>query len=602
MANFKAWAVLGAAAVATWAGAPPARADSAWTQTPLSAFSACDGFGMPSSGGDGMTNYAMVWGIFNPPGYGTTARGDSAQSAAGIASCDAALADSHLKADYWMRRVNLLKARALHRLETGDAAGALNDLELARQAVQDGSDPFYQRSLGLGLDFVRAYALRRTGDVDGGAKLAREAWRQRPWTRLSGYAALIALGSSAEDPENRPLMQGLARLQPALLNDMFARAFETGQWSEVVDLYPQQLTPLRRRSAGYGGSVFETDYLDRVEEEIFWASRSGGEAFALASLGRAEEARAALAAAQSRLTKALEPPEPPPPLPEPPANARSFKNQPTPEIDKRKRAEAETRYRDRLAENTRISARARPALDVWTKLVERRIAMDTAPVADLLAGLSTSPLPRGSAGLSMVRALEARATAADRPALAALHKQLDVAPAPRPEMGVSEFFRALPDAETQGRLTPYKQRSYNFWTGSDNGFTVKAVTSTDGLGLNDEGVISVSFRGVESPAAVVEELALLQAADLARGKGLKGFIIVRRYDIRHTISTTQYGMVLRSDPAGYETQFYIVPVDPLNLPARYRGSPWRVIDADTVWNALSPIYVRPDAGKNPKKN
>jgi hypothetical protein len=601
MASFKHWAALAVATATLCAAGSQARADSAWTQTPLSTFSACDGFGMPSSGGDGMTNYAMVWGIFNPPGYGTTARGDSAQSAAGIAACDAALADAHLKPEYWMRRVNLLKARALHRLETGNVADALKDLDLARQAVPQDADIFYQRSLGLDLALVRAYALRRSGDVAGGARMAREAWVQRPWTRLTGYGAIIALGPLADEGENLQVMQGVARLQPQLLNDMFARAFDAGRWSEVIALYPQQLTPLRRRSAGYGGSFIEVDYLDRVEDEIFWATRSGAQAFALASTGRPDAARAVLVAARERLAHALTPPTPPPPLPPPPENPRSFKARPPAEIDKRKRAEAEAAYRQRVSENSRIASRATAALDSWSRLVERRISMDTAPVADLLAGIKTAPVPRGSVGVSLLLALEARAAPADRPALAALIKQVTPGPEPLPELPASELFKALPDAETLGRLTPYKQRSYNFWTGSENGFTVREVTSKDDLGFQEDGVIQVTFRGVQSPAAVVEELALLQAADLARAKGKKGFIVLRRYDIRHTINTTQYGTVLRSDPAGYETQYDIVLVDPANLPARYSGSPWRVIDAQTVWNDLSPIYVRAAPDKRSKK-
>ena len=549
----RVFAAVVSGAVLVWM-AGPASANNVWTQTAQTAFSECDGFGMPSSGGDGMTGYAMIWGLFNPPGYGTTAKSASSGGGSGVAACDAALADDHLLPAYWMRKVNLLKARALHHLESGETDAALSDLDLALAAVQDSDDVFYQRSLGVGLDIVRGMAVSSKGDPVKGEALARQAWARRPWTRLTGYSAVTVFGSDMEKPENLPVMQGLARLQPTLLNEVFISAYDAGRWSEVVALYPQMPTPKRQRTFAGGYGTFTMDYVARVEDEIFWASHAGADAFALAALGRA--------------------------------------------------AEAKTAYDRKIAENQRITTVGGANLDKWTKLVERRIAADQAPVADLLAGLATDPLPRGAMGLSVVGAIAARLPAGDaagHAVLEAARAKLAEPPRPTAPRTPSELFKSLPDAETVKRLTRYQPKNNNFWTGNGDGFTVAPMKSPETWGITDPDVVAVNFRGVASPASVVEEMALLKAAELARSKGLKGFIILSRRDIEHTISATQYGMVLRTDPAGYETELDLVLVDPAALPEKYRGVPWRVVDADAVWNDLSPIYVRADDPKGGKK-
>ena len=105
--------------------------------------------------------------------------------------------------------------------------------------------------------------------------------------------------------------------------------------------------------------------------------------------------------------------------------------------------------------------------------------------------------------------------------------------------------------------------------------------------------------GESSSGSVVEEMALLRAADLAREAGKGGFVIRQRRDYERTRNTTYYGMVLRSDPDGYSTEIEVDFVDLDPLPEVYRLTPWRVLKAEEIFAQLGPVYAgaAKDSGK-----
>jgi hypothetical protein len=144
---------------------------------------------------------------------------------------------------------------------------------------------------------------------------------------------------------------------------------------------------------------------------------------------------------------------------------------------------------------------------------------------------------------------------------------------------------SLPETETAQRLAPYKRAKSDFM-----GYLWGGVSGFKTVEHDAEGYTTVQFVGEESSASIVEELALLRAADLTLQKGKKGFVIVGRRDYQRTQNTMYYGTVLRSDPIGYSSQLDVVFVDPLNLPDRFNDAEWRVIDASTVRENLAPIY------------
>jgi hypothetical protein len=541
-----------------------------------SSFSECDGFGLPSSGGDGMTSYAMVLGIFNPPGYGTTAKSSTDMGNAGVNACDAALADGKLEARFWMRKVSLLRARALHNLERGDAKQALEDLDRAKAAVVDASDPFYARSLGLGVDLVRAYALRETGDQAGASSLALKALNARPYNRQTSYSALIAIGASADDPSVEAAIMGLARFNPQVVDWLYAKRINQGRWADAAPLYRQLAPPKSRKHIKTGAaSGHDVDYVDHLKAEMFWIQSGGFYAYAVAAQGKAAEARQALAAVKSRFAKALEvPPEPPGMTPE--------------------------QANERLAlENANVTLQKSGTALVAElgRLVELRALVDEGQTDKVLADIKLGSLPRARVSVDLLDALAAKLPtgSADWTMVAKLKTSIVLAPSrPFVEPSVSALFKALPDAETSKRVTPYKQARFSAWTGRADGFTVTRMTRTDlGPDPASEEVVSIKFEGLRSSPSMVEETALLRACDIARQEGKTGLVIVDRNDIQHTLNTTMGygGGVVRSDPSGFETTLEVVLVDAKNPPEKYRDAAWRIIDVDAAYAALAPIYL-----------
>jgi len=92
---------------------------------------------------------------------------------------------------------------------------------------------------------------------------------------------------------------------------------------------------------------------------------------------------------------------------------------------------------------------------------------------------------------------------------------------------------------------------------------------------------------------VVEELALLRAAEMALKEGRLGVIVMKRMDQPVIIATTYYGTTLREDPGGFRTQLDVA----LNHSADQAvGAPeanWRILDAREVYRTLAAVYIAP---------
>ncbi|MDB5432364.1 MAG: hypothetical protein JWP35_3480 [Caulobacter sp.] len=550
-------------------------------------FTECDGFVAPFPKGDGMTGVSFLG---MKMAGSTQTKLSTLPGGGGVLSCDEALADPKLKPEYWLRRVSLLEARAIHRLEKGDAAGALADLELARAAVQQPDDVFYHRSLALDLDLTRAVALRMSGNAPGGEALALSAWRQRPWNLSVTLSTVNVLGQSGLEPRNEPLLYAFAQLQPRTLDFFFLRAFVSGRWEETVALYPQLSSP-RTRGQYYDGN--EYDYLNPVVVEPFWARRAAETAVALMALGRTDEAHAMMAAARKRLVDATRDPPPPPEIPTGNmANTKSFRYVAPTREDIIKAKDARAAYDRTVALNRRIAGAAGRTLDDWQAIIDQLSAARSAPAAAVLLTLKGSPNLDAGAAMATIDILLARPDAASLRAelLAERNRRLAAVPSHGVEIKPHRLFDLLPDAETANLITRFHRKNDLWGLGPEDGFSSGPAKKTLD-GPTEPGTLIAAFRGRDSPKAMVEDLALLKAADAARAAGFHGFIILDRSDTQF-IQTTEVGQT-SGLPLGWESKLYILPVDPKALPAKYRATPWRVVDADAVWSALSPIYAPP---------
>jgi hypothetical protein len=393
--------VIGAMVSATISTALIALPSFAWASTP---FPSCDGYAAPNRTADEVTAHVGM----GPPGlisallYRPRVNGASPDTkalelgAVGVDACDAALADPALLPTYWLRKVNLLRARAVNDLAAGDFAAALSDVDRAKAAAEDRNDPYYARSLGISLDLIRAYALRKSGRADEAIELAMRTWSQRPYDLQVGWASLAAMGPSAPRADVKRVLMRVAALQPSAINNAFLKVI-VADGSDAEAAY-----------AGHGPDLSVRQLFDAL------------------------------------------------PYPE----AASLVNY--------------------------------------------------------------------------------------HPAMVTKH----------------------PDTEHDLALGGYR------------------VTEKPG------GPTVVQLRAAESTPQMVEEMALLRAAELARDQHRKGFVIVSNDFMNHRLQTVYGGVVVQESVLTRQASLDIIIADPDALPPGYTDAGWRLLDADAIYNALAPIYIR----------
>ena len=538
-------------------------------------FEACDGYGSPTGNGDGMTKEATgLFGLIAVLGSsGNTRRSTPDLGAGGIAACDRALADPRLVDKHWLRKASLLRARAIQNLAASKPDQAIADLDRAATATRQPDDPFIKRSMVLGMDVVRGYALAQKGDSEAGRKMVMLAQQQRPYDRSLGLAIMAMLVDDETSGEGLESIQSVARLDPRVIDLVFQMAFERGDFPRAIEIYPQ-IRPMTR-TGDIGVSRAERnvqDFKKDLEVIRFSINRAGQLAYAHAALGQASEAKAAIERGRAALATAI--PAVLPPL------AVGEK-------------EGSRRQLDRIINGQLVKAGSIGAdhLTTWSTLAVLRLEAAALPAPDAKARIGQARIPKdGGLGvtLDLTKLLLAK-DPADKKIAATLaeFKVARSALSPITESDARLVFNALPHTEIAKRVASFRKSNsalVGYLWGGVSGFK----TTPDKA---DPARATISFVSAKSSSSVVQEMALLRAADYARERGKSGFVIHDRSDYERTVTTTYYGSALRSDPNGYSSSLEIEMVDLDRLPDRLRSAPWRAIPAAEVIAQLGPIYL-----------
>ncbi len=545
-------------------------ASPSWSQVavvaPATDFSRCDGYGVATAGGDGMTRYATSLGIFKLPESGNTMLGKASTSAEGVRACGSAIAQ--LPPGLWMRQVNLLRARAFHYLELRQPAEALADLDSADAVAKGKTDLFYDRSLGLSIRFVRAYALRQLGDAAKADALARETAASRPFLRQGALLVYIAKGPGADMAQLDELARDNTRLNPVGLDFQFQRTLGEGRLTDALSLYPQLLPP-----TSYGVATDAQSEQFRALAIIYKESRALEYAYLLAALGRNADARAALAQAKADFAKAIESPPEPVGVDEP-------------ITDRTKRMAT-------INMNLQINSAGREGFEIWGRLVDLRVKVSEGQVADVLASLAAKPLPVTWQSLELDEAIDKAAPGQGRPSTAATEAtRARLIHTDDQDKNLASMWKDLPEPETADRLPLYRPGNAPLLAFNE---AAKNNIRAQGEGYRSlpaalPGATAVRYRILRGTAAMAEDLVLIRAAELAKQAGKSGFIILARHDVHFSTTLYQYSRPVRTDPNGFETEIDVVFADPQSPPAPYDATPWRVVDANGVLAALAPIY------------
>lgn len=528
-------------------------------------FISCDGYGAPNEHGDGITKEASGFlGIFQPePGRGNMRMLGTSFSKDGIAACDAVLTDARLLPAYWIRRASLLRARAAHRLAIGDTKTALADLDAAEALATEKQDPFFNRSLGLGIKLLRAYGYAIGGDPTQAAALADAVGRARPYAAgLRISAAQIRLMATHDRNAYAVELSDAARIDSSVLPTLLATEFEAGRFLEVVQRRPQIIFSTTRASGG-----FLPEDAGRSEARLFILELQldSLNAFALAKIGRPAEGEKLLADVRRRIAL--------------------FSRGPSSNVivTSQSKQEGERLYAE-------VAKQVRPLtelVDETARLIGLLAIAKTGDSSKLLAELGSKRLPLDASGVAVLETLAEHAPSERvelAPIIADMKKKIAAANSPMP-VKMEDIYAALPEAETKQRVPKYRVAKNLIGESLPNGFKV--------IPLNRPDRFVVEFGGATSSAAIVEEMALLRAADLARRAGKKGMILISRRVYTRTATTTSiYGST--QTPMGYSAELLVALVDPDGLPEDLKASSPRVLDPDQVFDALSPIYLASD--------
>lgn len=514
----------------------------------------CDGYAAADRRHDGMSRYSDL--IVNVAPARTTPR----FGRGGIAVCDAALADPRMLPGWTLRRANILQARALHKASARDFTGALADLASSDEAA--GSDRYAVRSLRAANHLIRAWLQIETGASGDAVGTIGEAVASRPWEAgLQGLAAQLRLAATGQWEAFAQESRQLARLDPNRLLLLYVLALTQGDFRQAAELYPQiQLTIPRHR----GGYQIDNMLARRVQQMIVRAEMRGAYAYSLAAQGQQAQALVQLAAARREMDDALRPPQP---------------IAPRTEVSRAQRTEHEA--------FTVGGVRARRSLDRWDRMVRLKGIIGERNFQQAHAELLRSPIGIDGPALDILRSLIAIAPApqAELEDLSAemtraIAGQLDTMRRVR----VADLFEALPEAETERGIPPYDGASDSWLSFDTEGYRVDPSQV--------QGAQTVRFARSDGTVAIAGEMVLLRVAELARQRGHRGFILVGRRIVRREM--LGYGQRPgNGTPSGQEAELDVVFVDPDRLPPDYAAAGWRVVDAEQVWNALSPLYPRP---------
>lgn len=518
-------------------------------------FRECDGLKKPKGSDDGMRGTATF------PAYSF---GDVGAPGRTLAACNRSLESGKLLAEQTLRRTHILRARAAAKLELGDAAGAIADLDSAEAAGKAyAADPSYDRSMGVSIGLLRSIALNDLGDKAGSLALAEAAVAKRPYAVEVQWAATMLRSANGAKPADPVIWGDLLRIDPdarQLLAQISKKSEDLASIAANAGL-PKVVfskTPPLQTLLVDGASIA------RITDD--WAapiSQAMTTAYALAAHGKPDAARGWVTAAREALDAASSD-----------GNTNGEKEG----------ANAGESVYAPLLQIVRSSN-----FDPMVKLVDARIAVAEGRLTDA-AGLvadmrmhSTPVTEEFHASYAAARV----ANGADTSDLPTLSAAAERGPVKLASLGR----KLLISPESKRRQINYEKSRPNV-VGALVGAAFTLGTSLLGgiertAGFrstpNADGSIKVEYTGNTSSGPVVQEMTLLRAAEVAREAGKTRFQIVTRRDYQRYLTQMMSGVETERTLTGYKTELDIRLLDEEDKDSS-------AFEAGQIIDALGPIY------------
>ncbi len=515
-------------------------------------FSECDGLKKPKSSDDGMRGEATF------PSYRFSGRDAPSQT---LAACDRVLESGKLLPEQTLRRAHVMRARAAAKLELGDAAGALADIDAAQEAGKAyAGDFFYDRSMGVSLDLLRALALNETGERKAALALAEAAAAKRTYALEVQRVAGMLRAANGDKPADPTIWQGLARIDPATRGIFSQLASQSGDLAELAasagaPSVAMPEAPSLNAMMANGGNI--APLLSEWSAPVRGAMTK---AYALAAHGQPAAARAWVEATRAALDAAG-----------PAGNSQAEEGKQAPKD-----------IVTLLVEMARAE-HFKPLAD----LVDARIAIAEGRLADAAAALqgkqlrATPVTEEFHAAYAAARSASAL-SAPDLPPLGPAAKR-----GPARLSGMADDLLIRP--ESQRKLIDYEKSRPNILGALVGAAFSMGTTLLGGIDRtagfrstpNDDGSIKVEYTGNTTSGPVVQEMTLLRAAELAREAGKSHFHVVGRNDYQRYLTQTMNGVPMNRTLTGYKTELTIRLLGEGEADA---------LDAVAVIDALGPVY------------
>jgi hypothetical protein len=517
-------------------------------------FPACDGFGPVMAGGDGIT--IEVGGFWVP-------RSDRLrrppQLGRWIDSCSAAIALlDRAYPNFQLRKISLLQSRAAHKLAVKDTVGALEDLTAADAILPNSTDEFYLRSLGINTDLIRIYALVDLDKIVEAETVARRVIARRPMVRTLTAAIFTAFGDRGSQAFYDELLANLVKYHPNSTTDQFVYKFETGRFSEALALYDTLSTRLVQDTDEFENrrEIDQTTEDTRAKLVQIRMISMYRKTYALAALGKEQEAEVMLKETQDYFASQSTDPSPLPATAKKGETIRAVVVQQA---------------------NMGLRTRMRPVNTAWTNVIMARLAAirGSKDASVELLQKDENHLP----GFAFADAWQAagRTKLNDpREALPSEYRSLVLGLEKR---SLKDLFALLLDADTAnrsvGKVDVYSRM-----------FTTKEAAARGGCEEKPPigNIAFTCFKGTDATLAVTEEQTLLRAAILSLADQKPYFVILKRDDIRSSVTpVTNYGIRGQEIQLGYSTSLEFEKRDS-------NENCVRCVDALAVKMALEPIY------------
>lgn len=528
-------------------------------------FLLCDGYGPPSSKGDGMTTTTGMLGL-SRDNVDIRQEENSRFGADMLAACEAALTDPLLQSKFTVRRGHLLQAKALQQIAMGTSDQALATLAQSDAAGTGPNAALFANSVGLGNRAVRAWALIELNRKDEALVEIGRIEEARPYAASAlGLVEMLKLRIDQSLDAHVAELKRQAPRRPSALLRAFLYLVGEDRAVDAAALADGLSLDRPRMRRGWSASDGDVEYR-RIAID---AELSGARAWTLMIAGKPDDAAALLVEARADAEAAVAP------LPKPTRGAVHSK-----------------RVLAEHAQRVRVGHEALAILAHWSTLFD---LYDRAPTID--------PEKMGD----MVR------VAADErsfviPALVRRLKLADGEIAERDNY-IRNFVRksgerriqenmpsllnlrnTLPRAETRAMQPAFKGAGDGYFLG-ENGFSRKQMDAP--------GKWTIRFTHDLASAATVEELVMLSAAQYARREGFDGMILLSGRTLARQVNQLNFRReIAYSTPTGHEGQLVVQFVKRGALSAEHAGLAWRVLAADDVDTMLSAQRSAMQAGAN----